>query len=491
VNILPKTFRRKLLGSLVTILVLTSFTYAATLGEAVEYDAGVFVVNGDADWFWQDADYFVGADAARSGAISHNMTSDMEIVVSGPGTANFYWKVSSEYGYDHLNYYVDDVLVDSISGNELFWINSGSDIPAGDHVLSWKYIKDGNITSGQDCGWVDVFSFVFLTATITPTVTPTITITPTFSVTKTITGTWTYFPTPTITMTSYVTPINTPVTVNIQEALDYYELGSYSHGGCTLPGWIGQTAYFYHDGDALKSTPAGNNCSQYLYFEVFKPGEISFYWSVSSEPVNDYVVCNAGNTEVARISGSVPWTKVEYKFTEAYFMFGWNYVKNSSVAGGSDCAWIDKLVYTVYTETITPTWSITKTATITGTYTATQTITPTSTITPTITITPVFVAQNINDDFTNDIYCYPSIIDIKRGVDEITFYRLPHEGNIIIYNINGERVYNQEFIKHDGVLGLRFSRDIDKAVLSPGVYIYAIFDNNNNNKITGKFVLLR
>ncbi|MFB0525079.1 MAG: hypothetical protein ACETVZ_06025, partial [Phycisphaerae bacterium] len=109
---------------------------------------------GDADWFYQTATYYYGADAAQSGNISHNQESWMQTTVQGPGTLSFWWKVSSEAGYDFLEFYVDGVRQDRISGL-VGWEHKNYTLASGSHTLEWRYAKDYSVSSGSDCGWVD------------------------------------------------------------------------------------------------------------------------------------------------------------------------------------------------------------------------------------------------------------------------------------------------------------------------------------------------
>ncbi len=97
-----------------------------------------------------------GAGAMRSarglpdGGISFLRTS-----VVGPGILQFRWKTSSESGYDFLRYYLDGTeRADAISG-ETGWLKVTLSIPAGEHVLTWVYEKDGSVDQDEDCGWLD------------------------------------------------------------------------------------------------------------------------------------------------------------------------------------------------------------------------------------------------------------------------------------------------------------------------------------------------
>jgi len=73
--------------------------------------------------------------------------------VSGSGTLTFYWKVSSEANWDWLEFYIDGVRQDRISGTVDWQLKSYS-VSSGSTV-KWRYVKDGSASVGSDCGWVD------------------------------------------------------------------------------------------------------------------------------------------------------------------------------------------------------------------------------------------------------------------------------------------------------------------------------------------------
>jgi hypothetical protein len=80
------------------------------IDEAVDnYDLALST-GGDADWFGQTGSYYYDGDALQSGAVSHSQLSYVQTTVTGgPGSLNFYWKVSSENTFDELTFYVDGV----------------------------------------------------------------------------------------------------------------------------------------------------------------------------------------------------------------------------------------------------------------------------------------------------------------------------------------------------------------------------------------------
>ena len=106
-------------------------------------------------WRIDTVNYSSAPGSARSGTIGDNGTTTLKTTVQGKGTLSFKWKTSSEQNYDKLNLYVDGSLVTSISGS-LGWATYTRTITAeGSHTVEWRYTKDGSVSSGSDCGWVD------------------------------------------------------------------------------------------------------------------------------------------------------------------------------------------------------------------------------------------------------------------------------------------------------------------------------------------------
>jgi len=106
------------------------------------------VAGGDAPWVADPGGF------ARSGSIGDNQESWMYIDVEGWGTVRFDWMVSSEEGYDYLEFYVDDQLQDAISG-EYGWAQKTCPLTSGGtHRLKWRYVKDSSGWDGDDRGYV-------------------------------------------------------------------------------------------------------------------------------------------------------------------------------------------------------------------------------------------------------------------------------------------------------------------------------------------------
>jgi len=266
---------------------------SSDLSEALDTSLS-FTTGGSGDWFCQSATSYYDGDASQSGGISHAQESWMQTTVSGPTTVSFYWKVSSESGYDLLGFYIDGLLRDSISGSG-DWQQMMYTLASGSHTLEWRYFKDGSISSGSDCGWVDRVEL----------------------------GT---------------DPGPSPPG-ELSEALD--TTLSFTTGG--EADWFSQTATSYYGGDAAQSGDITDNQESWMQTAVSGPTTLSFYWKVSSEIGYDFLGFYIDGSLQDSISGSVDWQRMTYTLASGSSTLEWRYVKEGSVSSGSDCGWVDRV----------------------------------------------------------------------------------------------------------------------------------------------------
>ena len=115
---------------------------------------------GDSPWSVVTTDPWEGLYCLQSGAISHYQTSDLIIEgnVLSAGNISFYRQVSSESGYDYLRFYIDDIQQEQWSGEES-WALVSYPVDIGEHEFKWIYYKDGSVSNGSDCGWIDYIVF--------------------------------------------------------------------------------------------------------------------------------------------------------------------------------------------------------------------------------------------------------------------------------------------------------------------------------------------
>ena len=145
-----------------------------------DFESGGFtmypwVMGGNQPWVITNVDPFEGVYSAKSGTITNNQTSTLSLQrnVTSPDSISFYFKTSSEANYDYLKFYIDGTVVDSWAG-ETPWTRKAYALTAANHTFKWEYMKDGSVSSGSDCAWVDyiqlpttILTGVVLSGTVT------------------------------------------------------------------------------------------------------------------------------------------------------------------------------------------------------------------------------------------------------------------------------------------------------------------------------------
>lgn len=101
-----------------------------------------------------------GSYSARSGAISHNAATTLQVTmdVLTNDEISFAYKVSSESGWDHLKFYIDNSEKGSWSG-EMGWATVSFPVTAGKRTFKWTYRKDSGVSSGSDAAFLDDIIF--------------------------------------------------------------------------------------------------------------------------------------------------------------------------------------------------------------------------------------------------------------------------------------------------------------------------------------------
>jgi uncharacterized delta-60 repeat protein len=110
---------------------------------------------GNSPWTVEDQTTAAGRFAARSGSIGDDQSSSLILTLNTPGGAgSFDFRVSSEQGWDFLEFYLNGVRLDRWSG-EVGWQNYQFVVPSGVNQFEWRYAKDANFSSGLDAAFVD------------------------------------------------------------------------------------------------------------------------------------------------------------------------------------------------------------------------------------------------------------------------------------------------------------------------------------------------
>ncbi|MEI7947013.1 MAG: choice-of-anchor Q domain-containing protein [bacterium] len=91
----------------------------------------------------------------KGSVLGDDASSGFTFSFQNQGRLTFRWSVSSEYYYDTMSFYVDDVLTNQISGKKVTWASITNMVTAsGPHTFKWEYAKDVDTSVGQDSAWV-------------------------------------------------------------------------------------------------------------------------------------------------------------------------------------------------------------------------------------------------------------------------------------------------------------------------------------------------
>jgi hypothetical protein len=127
--------------------------------ESGDFSSFPWEFDGDMGWII-DGESWEGDHASKSGSIGDNQVTAIEITmfVLDDSNISFYKKVSSEATYDFLRFYIDGDELASWSGEET-WSQESFAVTTGEHTFTWEYDKDGSVSSGTDCAWIDYIVF--------------------------------------------------------------------------------------------------------------------------------------------------------------------------------------------------------------------------------------------------------------------------------------------------------------------------------------------
>ena len=129
--------------------------------EALSFTVYPWINTSAKPWIITSANSYDGSISARSGAVSHNASSSliMRTVYESKDSVKFYYKVSSEIGYDYLSFRLNGDEIFTSSG-EVPWTNKAVAVSAGLNEMEWIYKKDQSVSSGSDCAWIDMIDFL-------------------------------------------------------------------------------------------------------------------------------------------------------------------------------------------------------------------------------------------------------------------------------------------------------------------------------------------
>lgn len=144
------------------------FDFQLQYSTAISFENGEFddfwFFSGDAEWTIDNSTAYDGVYSARSGDIGSWDTSSLVVELDVTATSDliFYKKVSCEDdnndNFDYLAFFIDGAEQDRWDG-EVSWSPESYTITPGVHIFEWRYVKDGYVSEGEDCGWIDYITF--------------------------------------------------------------------------------------------------------------------------------------------------------------------------------------------------------------------------------------------------------------------------------------------------------------------------------------------
>jgi gingipain K len=138
--------------------------FVVNYGDIMEdFEAGSFGENWtvSATYPWEIASDGRSGFCAKSNNNGQHSSSgymQLQVNVLADGELSFWYKVSSENNYDKLHFYMDGQEKQVWSGT-IGWTECTQAVTTGDHTFKWEYTKDGSVSSGDDCAWVDDVKF--------------------------------------------------------------------------------------------------------------------------------------------------------------------------------------------------------------------------------------------------------------------------------------------------------------------------------------------
>ncbi len=135
------------------------------LATALDTPSLTWTTGGTSGWSGINTVTHDGSDAAESGPIGDSQESWVQTTVTGPGTVDFWWKISSKFTdimiiyMDGARYFADDYIQ-----GEVDWRQASVDVPTGTHTIKWRYFKSADSSSSvrpesQDRAWLDQVTF--------------------------------------------------------------------------------------------------------------------------------------------------------------------------------------------------------------------------------------------------------------------------------------------------------------------------------------------
>ncbi|MEA2105622.1 MAG: M14 family zinc carboxypeptidase [Bacteroidota bacterium] len=148
-----------------------------------------------------------------------------------------------------------------------------------------------------------------------------------------------------------ITEQNTVFNIQLYPAdIEDFESGDFTHFNWEFSGdanWTIDNTEVYEGSYAARSGNIGDNDVTTLIIDttIIQGGNVSFYKKVSSESNYDYLKFYINNELQDQWSGEIDWSYEEYMVESGENTFKWEYIKDSGVSSGQDCAWVDYISF--------------------------------------------------------------------------------------------------------------------------------------------------
>ena len=129
---------------------------------------------------------------------------------------------------------------------------------------------------------------------------------------------------------------------SLPEALNATNLTWYTGGHAD---WYGQTETTHDGAHAGQSGILYDLESSWVETAVTGPGQLAFWWKVSSESDFDYLILSINGVAVAAISGETEWEQPSFNLGTGSQTLRWTYAKDVTVSLGQDSAWLDQVTF--------------------------------------------------------------------------------------------------------------------------------------------------
>ncbi|HLN21904.1 MAG TPA: C25 family cysteine peptidase [Bacteroidales bacterium] len=142
-------------------------SFTLRIGKVREsFEAGSFKLfpwlnNSQVPWIITGDNSYDGIKAAKSGKIGSMGSTTLSIKIYYPAndTLKFRYKVSSEPDFDVFSFRINGKEILKKKSGEVPWTTIQVPVQPGLNDLVWSYNKDGSVTQGSDCAWLDLIDF--------------------------------------------------------------------------------------------------------------------------------------------------------------------------------------------------------------------------------------------------------------------------------------------------------------------------------------------